>query len=186
MCEYNFAFNLFSPLFPSLACSPAKIPTAVDRLSLFLPLSSPALCLVLLFPFSLALLLRVSLRFFRSEPSSPPLTSVYEARPPPTSLLYPHLPPLPPRTFTTPPPQPLHTASLPSIPFVLNTPLLFLLSPFTFSFDSLSLSLFLFFLCLDLFTRAPPFSLALFDCRHLAPCRSLAVVIIKHCENQRQ
>jgi hypothetical protein len=34
LCEYNFAFNLFSPLFPSLARSPAKIPTAVDRLSL--------------------------------------------------------------------------------------------------------------------------------------------------------
>lgn len=39
LCEYNFAFNLFSPLFPSLARSLAKIPTAVDRLSL--PLSLP-------------------------------------------------------------------------------------------------------------------------------------------------
>lgn len=86
LCEYNFAFNLFSPLFPSLACSPAKIPTAVDRLSLppSLPPASRALRLVLLFPISLALLLYVSLRFFRSEPSSPPLTSVYAARSPPT------------------------------------------------------------------------------------------------------
>jgi len=108
LCEYNFAFNLFSPLFPSLARSPAKIPTAVDRLSLppslppalppslppILPLSLSLPCpprLLLgassfsFFPSRSRSFFAFSLRFFRSEPSSPPLTSVYGVRPPPAS-----------------------------------------------------------------------------------------------------
>lgn len=94
LCEYNFAFNLFSPLFPSLARSLAKIPTAVDRLSL--PSSTPShayrsLRLTGSLPpslLSLALLTRVSLRFFHSEPSSPPLTSVYGELAPSDVLLH--------------------------------------------------------------------------------------------------
>lgn len=120
--------------------------------------------LVLLFPFSLTLLLRVSLRFFRSEPSSPPLTSVYEARLPPTSLLYPHLPPLPPRTFTTPPPstpsyslaavhsfRPKHPASL--SPIAVH---LFLRFSLSLSFLSLSRSLYPCSSFLFSFIRLPP------------------------------
>lgn len=189
MCEYNFAFNLFSPLFPSLARSLAKIPTAVDRLSLPLPPPAPRPrppCTPLVFSrspfsaFSLALLLRVSFRFFHSEPSLPPLTFVGEVAPS-DSLLQPHLSPLPSRTFTTLFNLFAQPCCCPFL-FVLNTPFLFpSIAALPFLSVSLSLSfhrpsaLFLSFLALSYCHPSAP----------LASRRSLAVVIIKHCESQR-
>lgn len=171
---FQFIFPPFS--FPGLLLSREDPNSRGSPLAFSLPPPPRARYLVLLFPFSLALLPRVSLRFFRSEPSSPPLTSVYGSHPLPTSSF--SLISRRRLRVLSPPPQSLHAASLPSIPFVLNSPLLFLLSPFTFSYAALSFSLLSFSLFISL--------VALSDCYHLAPCCSLVVVIIKHCENQRQ
>ena len=74
LCEYNFAFNLFSPLFPSLVLSraPGDPNSRGSPLSLSLSLSL-SLRVSLLPPFSRCL--RPCCLFH--EPSSPPPTSVY-------------------------------------------------------------------------------------------------------------
>lgn len=127
--------------------------------------------------FSLALLLRVSLRFFQSEPSSPPLTFVDGAcprrRPPSASS------PVAASAHFHHPLRPLRIASLP-VPFVLT------IQPLSFSlfFSTIAVHLFLRLFLHRLFVLFLSF-LALFDCYTLTPHRPSAVVIIKHCESQR-
>lgn len=145
LCEYNFAFNLFSPLFPSLTRSLAKIPTASRFLSPFFPLRHYLIPFAFsrspFSTFSLALLLRVSFRFFHSEPSLPPLTFVDGARPlrrsPSASSLASAL------AHFHHPLQPLRTASLLSVSFRSKYSVslsFYCLSSFSFSFLSLYLS----------------------------------------------
>lgn len=91
--------------------------------------------------FSLALLLRVSFRFFQSEPSLPPLTFADGELAPSDVLLQPHLSPLPPRTFTNHFNLFVQPRCCPFL-FVLNSPFLFS-SVVVLAFPSvLSLSLF--------------------------------------------
>lgn len=98
-------------------------------------------------PFSaFSLLLRVSLRFFQSEPSSPPLTFVDGACPrrrsPSASS------PVAASAHFHHPLRPLRIASLPSVPFALNIQLLSF-----FLFFSLSLSRYFSTIAVHLFLR---------------------------------
>lgn len=118
--------------------------------------------------FSLALLLRVSLRFFQSEPSSPPLTFVDGAcprrRPPSASS------PVAASAHFRHPLRPLRIASLP-IPFVLNIQLLSFSLSFSLRFSAIAV-----YLSLRLFLHRPSvlfLSFLAFDCYSLAPHRPL-------------